>query len=264
MPSPFPGMDPYLENPRLWPDVHHELISVAREMLNVQLRPKYYVRVEERVYISDETDPGRTVLIPDLRVADRPASSGATLPARAVLEADESVEMTTLLDDEIHESRMEIIDHASRRVVTVIEIVSPTNKVPGSQGRASYLQKRKEVMTSSSHWVEIDLLRQGAPFTARETLPPCAYLVHVSRVQRRPKARVWPVQLRKRLPVVPVPLRPEDADMMLDLQTVLTTVYDRAAYDLAIDYRGEPVPPLTGSDIEWANEILSDKELRPA
>src|SRR5207302_243507 len=214
MPSPFPGMDPYLENPALWPDVHHELISVAREMLNVQLRPKYYVRVEERVYISDESDPGRAVLIPDLRVAEALLSKGATPPpsGTATLDADESVELTTLLDDEIHEARLEIIDHASRAVVTVIEVMSPTNKISGSQGRISYQQKRHEVMESPSHWVEIDLLRQGAPFVAREALPPCDYLVHVSRVQRRPKARIWPIQLQKRLPAIPVPLRPEDAD----------------------------------------------------
>src|SRR5437660_7142539 len=101
MPSPFPGMDPYLEAPALWPDVHHELISVARELLNQKLRPKYYVRVEERVYISNEDDPGRTVIVPDLRIGQR---SSGPLPSRppdeTALEVAEPVEVVTLLDDE--------------------------------------------------------------------------------------------------------------------------------------------------------------------
>src|SRR5947209_4947143 len=126
MPSPFPGMDPYLENPALWPDVHHELISVVREILNTQLRPRYYVRVEERVYISDENDPGREVMIPDLRIADRPLAGSGSVSAATTLQTDESVEVTTLLDEEIHEARLEIIDHAARQVITVIEVLSPT------------------------------------------------------------------------------------------------------------------------------------------
>src|SRR6516164_1643463 len=68
MPSPFPGMDPYLETPDLWPDVHHELISQIRHQLNPRLRPKYVARVELRVYISDDDDPGRKVIIPDVRI----------------------------------------------------------------------------------------------------------------------------------------------------------------------------------------------------
>jgi Protein of unknown function (DUF4058) len=93
-------------------------------------------------------------------------------------------------------------------------------------------------------------------------LPPCDYLVHVSRVGRRPKARVYPIQLQRPLPVIRLPLRPEDADAQLDLQALLQTVYDRAAYDLAIDYRTEPVPPLTGTHAEWANGLLRTKGLR--
>src|SRR5687768_5063842 len=99
MPSPFPGMDPCLEDPGLWRDVHHGLISEIQADLNRQLRPKYHVRVEDRVYVSDE-------------------------------------------DDEVHEPRLEVIDRHERRVVTVIEILSPANKVPGSRGRESYQQKR--------------------------------------------------------------------------------------------------------------------------
>jgi hypothetical protein len=221
MPSPFPGTDLYLEEPGLWPDVHHELISVSREMLNRQLRPKYHVRVEERVYISDEND-----------------------------------------QDEIHEARLEVIDRAQRLVVTVIEVLSPTNKVAGSRGRASYEEKRSEVMISPSHFVEIDLLRSGVAMFARETLPPHDYLAHISRKDRRPKGLLWPILLTQRLPVIPIPLKPPDPDAPLDLQEVLSTAYDRAAYDLEIDYGKAPVPPLDESSSKWADDLLRAKGLR--
>jgi hypothetical protein len=184
-------MDPYLEEPGLWPDVHHELISEVRAVLTGLLRPKYYLRVEERVYISDENDPGRKVIIPDVRIADNPNWQGGQLAAMegGGLAVAEPIEVTSLIDDEIHEAQLEIIDRAQRQVVTVIEIASPTNKVAGSQGRASYLRKRQEAMNSPSHLVEIDLLRAGDPLNFRELLPPHDYLVHVSIRQRRPRSR---------------------------------------------------------------------------
>src|SRR4051812_40843095 len=182
MPSPFPGMDPFLEHPGLWPDVHHRIISVAGEMLGGQLRPKYYVRIEERVYISDETDPGRSTIVPDLRIAVGAGKEFSAFPVGGVAAPEvEPIVLTTLIEDEIHEAHLEIIDREHHLVVTVIEVVSPTNKVAGSRGRASFEQKRREVMSSPSHWVEIDLLRGGVPLRAREAIPPCEYLVHVSR-----------------------------------------------------------------------------------
>ena len=230
MPLPFPGMDPFLEDPGLWPDVHHELISVSRELLNQQLRPKYHVRIEERVYISDENDPGRSVIIPDLRVRD--TEHRGDVKADWVADADvavaEPVIATTLIEEELREARLEVIDRAHRSVVTVIELLSPTNKVAGSRGRASYQQKRQEVMQSPSHFVEIDLLREGSDIFVREALPHHDYLVHVSRVEKRPHALLWPILLTQRLPVIPIPLKPEDSDVPLDLQSALETAYDRA------------------------------------
>src|SRR5690348_17395703 len=123
MPSPFPGMDPYLEDPGLWPDVHHWLISGCTELLNQQLRPKYYARIEERVYISDESDPARRVIIPDLRVVSRGARlSGGPSAVRGA-------------NDSVAEARIEVIDRLDRTVVAVIEILSPTNKILGSRGQ---------------------------------------------------------------------------------------------------------------------------------
>src|SRR5271166_6063081 len=140
MPSPLPGMDPYLEEPGLWPDVHHELISETRALLNTILRPKYYVRIEERVYISDEGDSGRLVMVPDLRIALRPGGEGSAFVRGGGTAVDiaEPIEAITLIEEEIRESYVEIVDRVERLVVTVIEVLSPTNKVAGSRGRESY------------------------------------------------------------------------------------------------------------------------------
>ena len=266
MPSPFPGMDPYLEEPGLWPDVHHELISTIRELLNRDLRPKYHVRIEERVYLSDDDDPGRPVLIPDLRIAERPGWPGPRPPSRgsATLEWIEPIEAVTLIDDEIHEARLEVVDRSDRRVVTTIEILSPANKVSGARGHRNYMEKRQDVMHSPSHWVEIDLLRRGiSPITGlRVMLPPHDYSVHVSRAERRPKGLIWPIRLDQRLPAVPIPLRTGDGDAPLDLQIALDVAYERAAYDLEVDYRAEASPPLAGEARAWADRLLSEKSLR--
>ena len=265
MPSPFPGMDPYLEEPGLWPDVHHELISETRALLNTVLRPKYYVRIEQRVYISDEGDSGRLVMVPDLRIALNPDREGQVFATGGgtALAVAEPIEAITLIEEEIHESYIEIVDRVERLVVTVIEILSPTNKAAGSRGRESYEHKRSDVMKSPSHLVEIDLLRRGLPIPVYGGIPPHEYLVHVSRAGRRPKATLWPIRLSQKLPPITVPLKPEDGHVALDLQAVLDAAYDRAGYDLELDYNSDPVPPLDPEWNAWAHRLLKEKGLRP-
>lgn len=266
MPSPFPGMDPYLENPGFWPDVHATLIAETRNILNVRLRPSYMARIEERVYISDEHDPGRKVIVPDVRILEREPGSGTTASTggAAVLECvAQPIEATTMLDEHIHESRIAIVDLEDRMVVAVLEILSPTNKLPGSAGEANYLEKRREVLRTRTHLVEIDLLRGPRPFSVGQQLPPHDYLVHVSRAGNRPRGTLWPIRLKQRLPVIPIPLKAGDPDAKLDLQEVLNTAYDRAGYDLAVDYRREPVPPLEGELAAWGRQIADKAAVAP-
>lgn len=264
MPSPFPGMDPYLENPGLRPDVHHGLISEIQAALNRALRPKYHVRVEERVYISDESDPGRSVIVPDIRIAARAGGEDTEFDRGSTgrCEVAEPMVLTTMIEEEIHEAYLEIIDRELRQIITVIEVLSPANKLAGSRGRASFEQKRKQVMNSPSHWVEIDLLREGLRLSTREGTPICEYLVHVSEVSRRGQGLVWPIRLAQRLPVVAIPLRPDDKPASLDLQSVLNSTYDRAAYDLALDYESDAIPPLPSKWAEWSHQLLVSKGLR--
>jgi hypothetical protein len=267
MPSPFPGMDPYLEYPGLWPDVHHTLISGYRDFLAPQLRPKYVVRVEERTYIADESDAAFNpqLRVPDVEVAGRPGWEEAPFSFRgegAQLDVAEPVIATTWFEEEIHEAFLKIIDRESRDVVTVIEILSPTNKLPGSPGRESFEDKRREVMNSPSHWVEIDLLRGTRMVPVPKKAGPHEYLVHVSKKGMRPRGLLYPIRLAQRLPVIPIPLKPEDPDARLDLQAVLDAAYDRAGYDLEIDYSADPRPPLDGELASWADQLLRSKGLR--
>ncbi len=191
MPSPFPGMDPYLEYPGLWPDVHHNLISGTQGLLSQQLRPKYVVRVEERTYISDDSDPTLKLQlrVPAVEVAIRSGreEAGFSLGEGSYLEVAEPVIATTWLEEEIHEAFLKIIDRDSRDVVTVIEILSPANKVPGSPGHTSFEQKRREIMKSPIHWVEIDLLRGNRLVPVPRRAGTHEYLVHVSKIGLRPR-----------------------------------------------------------------------------
>lgn len=265
MPSPFPGMDPYLEHPSLWPDVHHEFISQIRAALNPRLRPNYIARVETRMYVSDVDDPGRQVMIPDLRVDTRPKGKAkAQKPGRAgsAVEIAEPIIFSCLLDETIEEAFLSIRRRASGSLVTVVEVLSPTNKVPGSSGRKSFLDKKRETLAGAAHWVEIDLLRAGDRSPSSPPLVESDYRVMVTRRDDRKEARYWPIQLRQALPVVGIPLLGNDPDAPLDLRTVLSAAYDTAEYDAIIDYTRPPVPPLSPSDARWANQLLRQKGLR--
>jgi hypothetical protein len=272
MPSPFPGMDPYLEHPDIWPDVHHSLITEVQAQLNAALRPTRYVaRVELRTFMFEPDDPASEVyVIPDARVVERdrspsadlarPRAGGAAVAARPVATP---IDVTALSPAVARERYLEIRDTADRRVVTVIEVVSPSNKTAGSAGRKAFLAKRAEVGDSEASWLEIDLLRGGTPTFAYPQVPRSAYRAYADRTTVDERRRLaWPILLREPLPVLGVPLRPGDDDVPLDLQAVLQSAYARAAYDLDTDYSRAPVPPLGDDDAGWADELLSAHRLR--
>jgi len=250
-------MDPYLEDPALWPDVHHRLISEIQEVLNAQLRPRYFARVELRVYISDEADPGRSVLIPDVRLSEHDHSSTATLPEFPG-SGIQPIEVMTALEEEIEEAYLEIRETVSGNLVTVIEVLSPTNKAGGASGRESFLSKRRAVMRAKANWVEIDLLRAGLPTLSREFLPASHYVVHISKITERPKGKVWPLPLQHPLPPIPIPLKSPDSDTPLKLQSIVERAYEKGAYDMSIDYGQPPPPPLSADDARWVRGVLKD------
>lgn len=268
MPSPFPGMDPYLEDPGLWPDVHHEMISTSRVILGNQLRPKYVVRVEERIYLIGDDERPISMKVSDTQISARPGweGGGRSFEQRGGVDVIEPILATRIpfVADEVREARLEIIHRESKEVVAVIEFLSPANKSNRSPGAWSFERKRMEVDNSDAHWVEIDLLRAGVRVEMKEKLSPHEYLVYVSKAEERPVGKIWPIRLSQRLPVIAIPLRGDDPDTPLDLQEVLATIYERAGYDLTVDYTKEPNPPLGEEWAEWSNSLLKAKGLRPA
>lgn len=273
MPSPFPGMDPYLEHPGLWPDVHHELISAIRATLTRALRPRYVVGIEERVYLLDPIEMDRRLgqRVPDVAVAvgtapaARPArwdaGGGVAVASEVEVEVAQPIVVRTGFE-EVREAFLVVADVDTRSIVTVIEVLSPANKLAGSPGLESFSAKRIEIMSSTTHWVEVDLLRSGVSLRARQFAGPCEYLVHVSPTALRPQGKLWPIRLSQRLPGVPIPLKAGDPDVPLDLQDVLTTAYDLAGYDYRIDYKSDPVPPLDPPWSDWADRLLRERKLR--
>lgn len=256
MPSPFPGMDPYLERPWSWPSVHSALIAEIKGVLNLGLRPNYVARSEDRVYVCGASDPARCVIIPDLTLS-APGRKGKRLrKGDSSVAIAEPIEAITCLVDEIREHRIELIEVSQRRVVTVIEVLSPTNKVPGSEGRESFQKKRNEVLGSPVHWVEIDLLREGDRFLTNDILCDTDYFVHVSRANRRPRGSVWRIALAEQLPIIGIPLTGDVETFKVDLQAIVTEVYDTDSYDLTIDYKQGPNPPLKPAAAKWANAPL--------
>jgi hypothetical protein len=254
MPSPFPGMDPYLEDPRLWPDVHHELLSVIRARLTEAIRPAYFVQVEERVYISGWDDPGVAIYVPDVQIAPTERQPDRSTTAIAVI--DEPI-ILNVDPVEVHESYLEIVDARSREVVTVIEVLSPSNKTPGSLSRKLYLEKRETLLATPTQLVEIDLLRRGQRTFSGMPLLKCDYLARASVRSDASRSKAWPMRLSERLKTIGIPLKEGDPDAPLDLQAVLNTVYDRAGYDLVIDYRKPCDPPLTPEQVTWAKDVVA-------
>ncbi|MEN8221231.1 MAG: DUF4058 family protein [Pseudomonadota bacterium] len=255
--SPFPGMDPYLESPSLWPDVHNSLINIFREQISPLLPPRYVAELETQLVIDDRiNDPISAV--PDVTITETEWDDDDT--AIAIAEAVDTAVVPASLHLKFPKSApTRITSIYVKRIegdelVTIIELLSPSNKRHGKD-RQKYVQKLFHFYETGVHLVEIDLLRQGArvPLVG---LPKTDYLAMVSRVQDRPNCDVWPIGLRKPLPVLPIPLLRPDMDMPLDLGKALRTAYERAHYERRINYNAPATPPLKSKDMTWAAKLL--------
>jgi Protein of unknown function (DUF4058) len=261
MPNPFPGMNPYLENPELWRSVHNRLIVAIADVLTPQLLPKYLVDIEQRIYQISGAD-ALLIGIPDVTIQRSPASTSTTTSQVAVATPPaQSLKVRIPVPVELTESYLQVIETTTKQVVTVIEVLSPTNKRPG-KGREMYETKRENIFGSRTHLVEIDLLRSYQPMPVLENNIESSYRILVSRRERRPIADLYIFNLPDLIPAFPLPLRPGDAEPIVDLQALLNAVYDRAAYDFRIDYTAAPVPALSEADAAWADSLLRERELR--
>ena len=265
--NPFPGMNPYLENTRIWPDVHNTLIGTIRRQLNQNLPVQYYAEIEERLIV--EFDDESRNIVPDISLTYSPLLSrnptrfgGAT-----VLEREQTSRTLTLPCrqplEESRETYLTIRETRGRRdVVAIVEVLSPSNKTAGNT-RFSYQQKQWEIINSSVNLIEIDLLRAG-----EHTVYPHAdaihsqfggwdYLVCLSRYLRRDVVDLWLMSLRDPLPKVTVPLKEGDAEVTFDLQEALDQAYIEGAYIRILDYDEPPPPPaFSVDDASWIKETI--------
>lgn len=257
MSSPFPGMDPYLENPALWPELHGGLVWRIHEALNAVLPERYTAHVDRYVWFEEAGGEQRVRGgVPDVYVEDRAGAAGDSV---AVLAAPR----TGLLPAVQREGHryVRIVDRNARRVVTVLELLSPSNKEP-STDRDAYLLKRTEYFATRTNLVELDLLRSGRrmPLTLSEGEAPASdYLFVVCQAISFPSAGVWDFGVRDPIPPIPIPLDPTDAPVMLDLKPLLDRAYDAGRYAREIDYTQPPIPPLSGPDAAWAADLLASR-----
>jgi hypothetical protein len=250
-------MDPFIEGQR-WQDFHTTYIAVLKELLVPVVRPKYSVDVEQDVYLVSEGDLREGTIEPDLAFVEssaetsgdyRSSAPGATALAPAVY--------TLTIPQGRRQKYLTIRDREDRKVVTVIELLSPTNKSPGD-GYMEYQGKRENIMNTRTNLVELDLLRGGKRLPTRERLPTADYYTFVCRSQRYPNVDVYAWTVRQPLPGIAVPLAIGEAEVSLDLQDALTKTYDRSGYDYVLDYRRPADPPLDGELAEWTEKQLAD------
>lgn len=252
MRSPFPGMDPYLEHPALWPDVHNRLIAAIADDLAPKIAPRYYIGLERRVY---QFKPDDLAFIgrPDLAVAQRNVAE-----ARPSLEygAPSVLEVDVPMLDPVSENYLEVHEVTSGKVVTILELLSPANKLH-VEGRRTYELKRDQIFRSLTNLVEVDLLRAGEPMPVLRARVKSDYRILVSRGMQRPRAQLYPFNLRQPIPVFPLPLLPDDDEPVVDLGKILHALYERARFDLRLDYAQPSEPPLSSEDEAWYRDLQS-------
>lgn len=227
MPSPFPGMDPYLEEESLWPSFHHQLVMCLHQLLLPGLGDRYRARVAQRHYVTEQAL------------------------------------FTSIIREEHHEDYVEIRQRTDSRLITLLEVVSPTNKTT-QQGRAAYLDKRREGRSANANLVEVDLVLQGQPTLeySRDGLPEWDYAVTVTRSTQPDRYEIYTATLQKRLPRFRLPLASDDRDTVLDLHVAFSRCFDQGNFGSKINYSKDPATTLDDGDRKWIDEMLKQQKLR--
>ncbi len=250
MASPFPGMDPFLEEPARWSGFHARLINSISDQLANLVSPHFFVEIEQRVYITALDESDRRPIVPDVYVISGQTETESAPTAGAITRP---TLVEPIYELEIRERYIEIRDALNREVIATLEVLSPFNKTPNTQGRQAFLNKRNTVMRSPVHWIEIDLLRAGE--RPGEVAGQSDYYALLKRSGGPGPFEVWYFNLRDQLPTIAMPLRPPFADVPLDLQAAFEDVYARAHYADSLDYE-RPVPPpsLRPAEENWVKK----------
>ncbi|MDM8528919.1 DUF4058 family protein [Anaerolineales bacterium HSG24] len=255
MPTPFPGMDPYLEQNRYWHQVHTNLLVDMQRYLTRLLRPRYFVEIDQRTYLA--VLPPQHTGMPDVLIIspwEQPDSTAATVTMSQLAFKPITADLPMPEPEEVVEQYLHIYHADSEEIVTVIELLSPTNKLAG-KGRNEYLQKRRQVLRSQTNMVEIDLLRAGSamPMSIKQKSD---YRIVVSRSHQRPQADIYLFSMREAIPDIPIPLRAGEPEPLLPLNHTIHHLYDEGGYDLTINYQHPPTPRFSSEDKEWARQLL--------
>ncbi len=261
--NPFPGMNPYLEDPELWHGVHTSVIAGMQRWLAPRLRPEYMVRIEERMYVSEEMDgPGhRQARLPDVMILDDGAPASTSVAIVEAPRSKDAIPVRIPYREEQRQRYLEVIRVSNREVVAVIELLSPSNK--STPGREAYIAKRNQVFHSMSHLVEIDLLRSGNPLPVIGDVPPSHYRILVTNARSDDAiADLYPCSIQSPIPIFVMPLAEGSEGIAIDLKPIIDEVYILGSYDRDIDYDHDPEPPLSDPDRAWIDQLLRSQGLR--
>ncbi|MBI1913649.1 MAG: DUF4058 family protein [Planctomycetes bacterium] len=268
MKSPFPGMDPYIEDCGLWEDFHGHLIEKIYERLADTAPAHYLVRTGERSYLVLVESEGKVShpFLPDVSVTAPEGRKKTTRKRGGVAVAEpaeetEPVTMRAFIEEEHREAFVEIYEATpEQRLVTCIEVLSASNKRPGSEGRDLYLRKRQSLLLGAANLVEIDLLRGGERMPMLDPWPNSPYTLMVARAKKYQLCKAWPAHFRRPLPRIPAPLIKPDPDLWLDLQPMVDAIYQRSRYERSIDYT-RPLSPLLGpEESAWLEQQLRARQ----
>jgi hypothetical protein len=267
MKSPFPGMDPYIEACGLWEDFHTNLIAQIAIGLADAAPERYVVRTAERSYLVLVESEGKRAhpFLPDVTVATprgrkRGSKKGGAAVAEPAAEQKPHV-LRAFVEEEHRETFVEVYESDPRlRLVTTVEVLSPSNKRPGTPGWELYQRKRQGVLLGDVNLVEIDLLRGGQRLPMLDPWPDSPYTLMVARARKAQLCLVWEGHFRRPLPAIPVPLARPDPDIPLNLQPLIDTIYQRFRYARSIDYAADLTPPLTADESAWLQQQV---QVRP-
>ena len=264
MPSPFPGIDPYLETPQFWRGNHNGLIYELFGTLNQVLPPGFAALYEERVIVL----PAGRSFIPDMLLKTRePYPPFSSVAATAVLDSPTAHGIIRIEEEEIYEGYIEIVTTDSReQILTVIEVLSPTNKKAG-QSQEEYQDKQRTTIQSRINLLEIDLLRGGmhtvaAPQSLLEERGAWDGIVCLSRAEHPKEFEYWFCRMSEPLPAIRVPLMAGIEEISLSLQAAYSSVYDKGPYHRLAEYHLPPPIPFTKEESLWADTLLREKGLR--
>jgi hypothetical protein len=256
-------MDPYIESSGLWRNFHANLLIKIQDTLADLVPRSYLVRAEERSYLLLVGEDEKEVrdFYPDVRVIDRESRpkkrgkrrAGSAAVAAATLPTEQQpMKLSAFVENEVRETFIDIFaTEPEQRLVTTIEVLSPTNKERGGYGWELYLRKRQAALVCGVHLVEIDLLRGGTRLPMRDPWPDSPYTLLVARARQQFRCEVWPAYFHLPLPILPIPLAAPDADVPLALQPLIDSIYSRLRYGETIDYDKPLAPPAKGGEKGW-------------